>query len=572
MKLIQFISSFLISQILFSGCDLLIKKEPLVTITQPVDGSTVKGPVIVKVDVDHDTKIEKVRLLVDGEKIGTDNQTPYEFIWQTAFWSTEDVHELKAKAIDSKGISGTSRAVEVKINTKGLNIPVGTQPLYDSVIVDMDSVYLKWTATIGTDKYQVEVSQDSSFESFVFSSETPDTFINVNLSEEGTYYWKVRACDENSRCSRWTEPLRFWIRKNVFYKVLFDSVSYQWGDGILKIIKAQYGEYEIIEKVGSDIIIYDVNENGEIYNTKKLPIYSLFIGGIKIYLTDNGYFMTNGNYYNEGEGKTIIEVNKIGDINTNWSKWFSVKGKATVLKTIKGPKDKTAFIVGNTQLKNNNFAIFFAMVDNGLYNYGVKYLYGDSLSFVVRKAIVLDLNNIFLYGYFRDASRNISLISLNLDGTIKWELGSFEGLSYYYSWIKELNHKLIVYQKRTSPGKFYFVSFGGQILNEFEPNTPVGIQIRNLVGLENGLVLIGRSSHYGNGITVLQKMDYSGNVIWSKEYDDPYELRSGNLGFYDSENGFVSFTYGGTRHNRMNTVARANSDGYFEIQPWRSYP
>lgn len=567
MKSIQFIYLFLISPIIFSGCDLLIKKEPLVTITQPVDGSIVKGPVVVKVNVEHDSKIEKVSLLVDGNNIGIDNQKPFEFIWQTAFWSTAVVHELKAKAIDSKGISGTSRAVEVKINNQGLNLPVGTQPLFDSVIVDEDSVHFNWTPTIGTDKYQVDISHDSGFESLLFNGETADTFLTFNLKEEGSYYWRVRACDRDSRCSSWTEPLRFWIRENVFYKILFDSVGYFWPGRTLKVIESSYGEYEIIERIDSELIIYNVNSNGEIYNMKKYQFNSYPMGIIEFDYTESGYYITNGF---RTDSTTVFKIDKIG-VN-NWHSRFSVKGNAEILRTINGSGENTAIVVGNTVLKNRNFSIFLVKVKSNLFENPVKYVYGDSVGFNVKNIFVIDTNKFLLYGYLQREFYKPSLICINLDGTIEWEFKSFEGITSWSSYLSKSGNQSILFWGGDDPINVIIVDLNGQIINKFSFNKRLVNYINKVILVEDGLIFFGRSSHYGNGNTVLLKVDYLGNVIWSKEYDDPYDLRSGNLGLYYYENGIISFSFGGNREKRKITVSRANSDGYFNIQPRRSYP
>ena len=78
---------------------------PTVTFVQPLDGAEVEGVVAIFVDATDDSGVVSVELFVDGESLGTDEETPYEFQWDaTKLWSGS--YALKAVAVDDAGNSG----------------------------------------------------------------------------------------------------------------------------------------------------------------------------------------------------------------------------------------------------------------------------------------------------------------------------------------------------------------------------------------------------------------------------------------------------------------------------------
>jgi len=77
-----------------------IDETPTVSITNPVDSSTVSGTVSVTADASDDKGISKVEFYVDGTLKATDTSSPYSYSWDTTAES-ESVHIVKVIAYDT---------------------------------------------------------------------------------------------------------------------------------------------------------------------------------------------------------------------------------------------------------------------------------------------------------------------------------------------------------------------------------------------------------------------------------------------------------------------------------------
>jgi len=99
---------------------------PEVVITNPTDGSTVSGTVLIQTQVTERSKktkapsgIAKVEFYIDNNKVGEDTSSPYEYSWDTTQY-TSGTHTITAKAYDNAGNVGESPAVTVYIPVRVL--------------------------------------------------------------------------------------------------------------------------------------------------------------------------------------------------------------------------------------------------------------------------------------------------------------------------------------------------------------------------------------------------------------------------------------------------------------------
>jgi hypothetical protein len=86
---------------------------PTVVIDQPVDGSTVRGIVAVKISATDNTVISKVEVYLDGTLYRTLTTAPYSFNWDTSAVKNGS-HVFSVKAIDIYGNAATD-SVNLKI-------------------------------------------------------------------------------------------------------------------------------------------------------------------------------------------------------------------------------------------------------------------------------------------------------------------------------------------------------------------------------------------------------------------------------------------------------------------------
>ena len=80
---------------------------PLVAITAPLDDATVGGLVSIDVGAADDSRVTKVRILVDGTQQGADfTVAPYHVIWNTNSLPNGTAHTIRGEATDDAGNVG----------------------------------------------------------------------------------------------------------------------------------------------------------------------------------------------------------------------------------------------------------------------------------------------------------------------------------------------------------------------------------------------------------------------------------------------------------------------------------
>ena len=107
-KFFLLLSVFLIFSLLISGCS--PKKDttpPQVTITNPQDGQTVSGTVIIRATASDNVGVSKVEFYIDGTKVGEDTSSPYEYSWNTTQYADGN-HTIQVRAIDNAGNVGSA--------------------------------------------------------------------------------------------------------------------------------------------------------------------------------------------------------------------------------------------------------------------------------------------------------------------------------------------------------------------------------------------------------------------------------------------------------------------------------
>ncbi len=100
---------------------------PTVSITSPINGTTVSGNIPVNVTAADNVGVNRVVYFVDGVSISTDNASPYVFNWNTASYSNVS-HAVTARAYDAAGNSA-SASVTVTVS----NVTPDTTPPTASV-------------------------------------------------------------------------------------------------------------------------------------------------------------------------------------------------------------------------------------------------------------------------------------------------------------------------------------------------------------------------------------------------------------------------------------------------------
>ncbi len=106
-------ASLLAGAFLFCSCSLgsgPADNPPLVAISAPLADAMVGGLVSIDVAAADDSRVEKVRILVDGNQLGADfTVAPYHVIWNTTSIPNGTAHTIRGEATDDAGNVGAAQ-------------------------------------------------------------------------------------------------------------------------------------------------------------------------------------------------------------------------------------------------------------------------------------------------------------------------------------------------------------------------------------------------------------------------------------------------------------------------------
>ncbi|MFC1679029.1 Ig-like domain-containing protein [Elusimicrobiota bacterium] len=103
-------------------CRLLKKnfaEAPIVTITEPLEGSAVSGTISIFVDATDNDGIAKVEFYVDGALKAADLEAPYTHAWDS-LKVADGAHQIMARAYDESG-HRAEHAITINVSNAGLN-------------------------------------------------------------------------------------------------------------------------------------------------------------------------------------------------------------------------------------------------------------------------------------------------------------------------------------------------------------------------------------------------------------------------------------------------------------------
>jgi large repetitive protein len=86
-----------------------------VVITQPINGITVSGQVLIEATASDAGGILSVAFAVDGDELGEDDTPPYSWDWNSTPYGDGETHSLLAAAEDRAGNIAISEYVVVRV-------------------------------------------------------------------------------------------------------------------------------------------------------------------------------------------------------------------------------------------------------------------------------------------------------------------------------------------------------------------------------------------------------------------------------------------------------------------------
>jgi len=103
----------------------------------------------------------------------------------------------------------SSKLIPVGVTLLSLDPPTLIGPNDGKFLWSSNSVLARWRAVPGAERYQFELSDDSTFgrlrEAYLIDS----TSVRSQVLPSGKYYWHVRAIAGNLQ-SKWSERRSFW--------------------------------------------------------------------------------------------------------------------------------------------------------------------------------------------------------------------------------------------------------------------------------------------------------------------------------------------------------------------------
>jgi hypothetical protein len=89
---------------------------PQVTILNPAPNATVSGQVAVDADAVDDTRVDRVRFIIDSDQKLELFTPPFHFVWNTTGLQDNSVHTIRVQAIDPFGNIGSSQISVTVVN------------------------------------------------------------------------------------------------------------------------------------------------------------------------------------------------------------------------------------------------------------------------------------------------------------------------------------------------------------------------------------------------------------------------------------------------------------------------
>ncbi|SVB62687.1 uncharacterized protein METZ01_LOCUS215541, partial [marine metagenome] len=162
-------------------------QNPSVEILSPANNAEVWGTITIKVFAEDDNAVERVELLVAGDKLGTDNAKPYEFEWNTTSFIDNQIINILAVAYDDAE----------NFNTSSVNVKIGNAAHPDTLLPTVAILSPANNADVwGTITIKVFAEDDNSVER-VELFVAGDT-LGTDNAKPYEFKWNTTFSDDNN--------------------------------------------------------------------------------------------------------------------------------------------------------------------------------------------------------------------------------------------------------------------------------------------------------------------------------------------------------------------------------------
>jgi hypothetical protein len=306
---------------------------PQVSITNLVYGQVVSGVIVIQASATDNIGVRKVEFYIDGEKVGDDLESPYEYVWNTDVLQYNSTHTIQAKAYDYADNIGVSTKIKVTIgDTQAPQVSIANLKHGDTVsgivtieanVVDKVSPAKKIIQKAPSGIQKVEFYID-------------DILVKIDTEYPYTYDWDttqyanknhkitVIAYDNLNHTGSTSIEVEVSGGIEVWQKTYGGS---EW-DGASSIQQTNDGGYIVAGVTnsfgagGSDVYIIKLDADG---NKVWEKIYggSSSDGAYSIQQTNDGGYIVAGYTYSFGAGGSDVYIIKLdADGNKVWEKIY----------------------------------------------------------------------------------------------------------------------------------------------------------------------------------------------------------------------------------------------------------
>lgn len=184
-------------------------------ITSPGENASIFGVTDIIIDTDITVPHASVTLFIDGRKISTDTQTPFEFNWSPYFWSKDKndniseeeqaearVATISVTALTEGGAFLRSGVRNIKLSESLKDSLTVTAPASNQAFQNTNQISLAWTPLLGAVSYDYQLNNEQA-------GSTSGTNATLTLEETGSYQLKIRATNDLGYTGAWSTPRTF---------------------------------------------------------------------------------------------------------------------------------------------------------------------------------------------------------------------------------------------------------------------------------------------------------------------------------------------------------------------------
>lgn len=192
-----------------SGSISIDTTAPSTIITSPVSGLVTRGDVQINGTI---SELATYQLVINGTVVQSGSASDISYTWSTNGLAS-GTYLVTLTGTDTAG-NAASDSVSITIDNTAPAIPTRTSPTNGSIGTSTSTPALSWIAATDISSpvvYSVQIASDAGLGNILASTDTTNTNMSIGAYNDGTYFWRIQACDALGNCSDWSPAWQFTI-------------------------------------------------------------------------------------------------------------------------------------------------------------------------------------------------------------------------------------------------------------------------------------------------------------------------------------------------------------------------